>query len=275
MTAGQPRRTQPVVGWEADGPGYQAPVVVLTYPYAGAERLMSLLGGYPALTCTSSTGILPLCARAAVTWRAVEGRRDDSALSSLAVTSTRVLTNAVITSILARTGGRRWCEFATAQPSMAEAFLQIYPQTSFLCLHRVHADVIHAALEASPWGLESPELAPHTNLYPERKAAALTAYWAARSESLIRFEEDHPDACRRVRYEDLANGLRDEGLLAFISLEEQDHDITEHEVTGDISQAHPGSGALPPFPADQVPAPLLAKAEDLASKLGYPSLVPN
>lgn len=273
MTAGQPRRT-PAADRQVGSLAHEAPVVVLTYPYAGAERLESLLRSHPALACTSSTGILPLCARAAATWRAVEGSRADIGLSSLAITSTRVLTNAVITSILARTGRRRWCEFATAPPSMAEAFLQIYPRTRFLCLHRANADVIQAALQANPWGLEGPEFAPHTNLYPERKAAALTAYWATRSEALIQFEEDHSDACRRLRYEDLANGLRDADLPTFLGIEQPDHNLTVREVASNISQNHPSS-RHPPFPANQVPLPLLAKAQELATNLGYPLLASN
>jgi Sulfotransferase family len=248
----------------------QAAAIVLTYRHAGTERLRSLLTMHRDLACTSGTGILPLCEQAAATWRGVEGRAD-ARLSPLAASSIRALTMPVITTVLARQGGRRWCEFVTAPPRAAEAFLQMYPGTRVLCLHRSCADVIDAAIHADPWGLAGPEYAPFTAAYPASTVAALTAYWTARTAPLIAFEESHPDACRRVRYEDLADDPYPDGLFAFLGMEAPRPSLADQASPAD---APPPDGRAP-FPADQVPAPLLTQADGLAGKLGYPPLAPD
>ena len=96
-----------------------APVVVLTYAHSGAARLQSLLASHPDLACTSGTGILPLCEQAAITWRSADDRAGMT-LSPLALASVRALATGIITSMLIRTGKRRWCELATASPMSAE-----------------------------------------------------------------------------------------------------------------------------------------------------------
>ena len=247
-----------------------APVIVLTYPHGGTERLWSLLTGHPGLACTAGTGVLPLCEQAAATWRAVDGGTG-TRLSPLAASSIRAMTTAVIATVLARDGGRRWCEFATAAPRSAEAFLQIYPQARVLCLHRSCTGFIQDAVRASPWGLAGPEYAPFTAAYPASTPAALTACWTAATTPLIEFEEAHPDACMRVRREDLTDGAYPAGLLAFLGLEAPRAGHRGPDAPSPGSPP-PGPAHPAPFPADQIPAPLLAQAGHLTSKLGYPPL---
>jgi len=180
MTASQPAGTgmpgADVAGKFTGHPGAPgAPVIVLTYAHAGAEHLRPLLAGHLDLACTSGTGLLPLCQQAATTWRHVEGQ-PGSALSELAAASIRALATSVITTVLAQTGKRRWCEFATAPPRSTETFLRLYPGTRIICLHRGCADVIRAALHASPWGLSGTSFAPFTAAYPGSTVAALAAY---------------------------------------------------------------------------------------------------
>jgi hypothetical protein len=195
-----------------------APVIVLTYQHGGAERLWSLLTGHPDLACTAGTGVLPLCEQAAATWRSAEGRTG-TRMSPLAARSIRSMTTAVIVTVLARHGGRRWCEFASAPPRCAETFLQLYPQARVLCLYRSCTGFIQDAVRASPWGLAGPEYAPFAAAYPASTPAALTACWTAATAPLIEFEETHPDACMRVRREDVTDGAYPAGLLTFLGIE--------------------------------------------------------
>ena len=244
---------------------------MLTYQHAGAERLRSLLTRDPDLACTYGTGILPLCDAAAATWRSVEGRSADAALSRLAATSIRALTMPVITSVLARQGGRRWCEFAHAPPRLAETFLQLYPQTKVLCLHRSCVDVIDTAIHAEPWGLSGPGYAPFTAAYPASTVAALTAYWNGITAQLIAFEESHPEACRRVRFEDLAGDRYPDDLSAFLGIEAPRPRSGRSDEPGQGKAALPTSqpGALPGRPDSRAsPRP----SHNLARKLGYPPL---
>jgi hypothetical protein len=255
----------------ADDPGQgRSPVIVLTYPHAGAARLRAMLAAHPDLGCTTGTGILPLCQQAADTWRAADGTGVH--LSALAAASTRALATGIVTAMVARLGGRRWCEFAAAPPSAAETFLQLYPQTRLLCLHRAWTEVVHAAVHASSWGPSGPELAPFTAAHPDSAVTALTAYWLTRTEALIDFEHDHPDVSLRVRYEDLADSAEHAHVFAFLGLPLPAPGIAGRPDPDDGSQPSGARGHRDPFPARQVPAQLLARAHDLMTRLGYPPL---
>lgn len=246
-----------------------APVIVLTYPHAGAEQLRSLLARYEDLACTAGTGILPACDGAAAAWLAVDDRPGGQP-SRLAETSTRALVTSMITALLVRHGKRRWCEIATLAPDAAGTFVDLFPATRIVCLHRACPDVIRAAVRASPWGLAGAEYAPFITSYPASMAAALAAYWTARTMSLLAFEEAHPAICHRLRYEDLANAFP--GLSGFLGLTESSRASWGHDEAAppvrDIAGVDRG------FPAGQIPPALLERANRLMEKLGYQPLGP-
>jgi hypothetical protein len=60
-------------------------IIVLTYPHAGDQQLRDVLSANQSVTCTCSTGLLPLCHSAMTTWQNVETR--NSAPSQLAIKS--------------------------------------------------------------------------------------------------------------------------------------------------------------------------------------------
>jgi hypothetical protein len=254
------------------GPG-NGPVIVLTYPHAGGDQLSSLLARNPELACTAGTGILPMCEQAATAWSAVDGRPAGSP-SRLAETSTRSLVTSMLTALLARQGKRRWCEVATAAPDAAATFARLFPGTRIVCLHRGCPDVVRAALNASPWGLAGPMYASFTSAHPASTAAALTAYWAAHTSSLLAFERAHPEICYRVRYEDLGADCLS-GLSDFLGLEDPGYRPAAwlFEVTAD--PAHSATSPETGFPAGQVPPVLLERANDLMERLGYRPVRPT
>jgi hypothetical protein len=260
----------PVGGQES-----RAPVIVLAPAYFGASTLLSLLDGRPDLACTAGTGLLSLCEQAMFTWHNADGRPSGQP-SSLATAAIRAMAASIMTAILARNGKKRWCEIAAANPQAAETFLRLYPGTRFLCLYRSCPGVIRAALDTSPWGIIDPEFAPFTTRYPASTAAAVTAYWVTVTAPLLDFERAHPQACLRVRYEDLAQDQHDQ----------QDHKAEEGRITsflglvGTAGQAIPGGrdeprsaapGAEPAvgLPVSLLPPALLAQANDLLQQLGY------
>lgn len=284
--SGPSRNGNPAIGNHSataaeDRNARDTPVIVLTYLQSGSGRLRELLAQHPGLTCTSGTGILPLCAQAADAWRSADSHAS-TRLSPLAVTSTRALTSAIIIALLARAGGRRWCETATADPATAEMFLQLYPGTQVLCLHRRCTDVVHAALNHSTWEVAGPAIAPFIASYPASPAAALTAYWAARTTSLLAFEDSHPGTCRRIRYEDLPDGLHNDDLFEFLGLPRPG--ITEVPASSRTTDPGPGEpadrvgvapgrpGAQATFAPQQLPQQLRIEADRLLARLGYPPL---
>jgi hypothetical protein len=252
----------------ADPAARGAPIIVLTYPHSGAKRLWSLLTASPTLACTSGTGILPLCKQSAIAWSEADGQLGNR-MSQIAITSTRVLTTSIITSILARQGKRRWCEFATAPPESAENFLQIHPGTRFLIFHRNCADVILSSLSSDAWERKEPESSPFNASYPASAAAAVMAFWVRRTESLIAFEGSNPKICRRVRYEDITTNTSTADMFDFLGIEPIDPLIAPGDIDVGRSQPDPKT----PFAAQQIPAPLLARANTLHRRLGYSPLL--
>jgi hypothetical protein len=267
---GRRDRAAPAVG--SPDPAGHAPVIVLATAYSGAARLRLLLERLPDLACTSGTGVVPLCEHALAAWHNADGR-PGRLPSALAVSSTRALASVMIAAILAREGKRRWCETCTAMPEAAEGFLRLYPAARFVCLHRSCVGVIRAALDASPWGIADPALAPFTRTYPASTAAALTAYWTAHTAGLLAFEQSHPQAVLRVRLEDLITAGQDtaQAVTSFLGVGPDDDKLwpgpgTSHAEAGHLDGAE---GGLPP---GLIPPPVLARANDLLRRLGYPAL---
>jgi hypothetical protein len=266
------RRDPPGSAIDSLDPAGRAPIVVLATEYSGAERLRSLLDGLPGLARTSGTGILPLCEQAAAVWRKADGRPDGQP-SRLAVASTRALADGIITSVLAREGKQRWCEFCYAMPEVAGTFAQLYPGTRFVCLYRSCGGVIRAVLDASPWGIADPALVPFTRAYPASTAAALAAYWIAHTRSLLTFEAAHPQAVLRVRFEDLAPAGQQTGraVTSFLAAASCDGDA----VLTRASHGQPDPVIPEPktdLPVGLIPPAVLAQANDLLRQLDYPAL---
>jgi hypothetical protein len=249
-------------------------VVVLTYAHAGGARLQALLADRLGFACTSGTGILPLCHQAAAAWRHAEDRPADAVLTPIAATSIRSLVAMMATTITARIGRPRWCETTTVQRDVAETFLSLFPRTRFICLHRACDGVIGAALAARPWGLSGPAFAPYVAAYPASTVAALTAYWAAHAGPLLAFEAAFPEACQRVRFEDLdaeAGGGVD-SLADFLG---HSGPLRAAPLGGRGAETTPsGSGDGPPLPVGQLPAHLRNQVDELHARLGYAPLEP-
>jgi hypothetical protein len=245
--------------------------VLLSYPHGGAETVTRILAGNPSLACTTTSGIVPLCHHALQAWQQVDGSGPPS---GLAVKSVRALATQMITIIQAGCGAARWCETAYAGAAAAASFRQIFPETTFVCLHRGLSSVLGEAAGSYPWGLGSSPFWSYSGSHPGNNAATVAAYWAACTEQLLDVEAQHPDACLRVRHEDLA------GHCPVWLAERLGLDGTWRTAVGrpdlpappGAADGRAGPVALPAFPADQVPAPLLAKVADLNARLGYPSL---
>ncbi len=250
----------------------RAPVIVLATSYSGAARLRPVLERVPDLAFTSGTGILPLCEQSLTAWRNADGRPGRP--SALAVSSTRAIAGAIITAVLAREGKRRWCETCTAMPEAAEAFLGLYPAARFVCLYRSCAGFIRAVLDNSPWGITDPTFAPFTKTHPASTAAALAAYWAAHTGSLLTFEQSHPREVLRVRFEDLAAAGQDTALAvtSFLTAgSPADGWARPEPCTPGAGEGHP-DGPETELPIGLIPSALLARVNDLLGQLGYPDL---
>jgi hypothetical protein len=242
----------------------------MAYTGSGADRLRPVLGAFQELTCTSGTGILPLCHNAVTAWREVDGRAGE-AFSPLAAASVRALTGGLVTAILARDGGQRWCEFTSAPPAAASTFARLYPGTLFLIVYCQAVAAIRAILDANPWGLAGPEFAPFVSASPGSTVAALAGYWAVHTSRLLEFERANPRSCLGIRIEDVTANpdriLLDIG--AFLRCEAPGASAwLAHGTDGDQPVGRDLS--VGGIPLAQIPPALLSQLNELHSSLGYP-----
>jgi hypothetical protein len=249
-----------------------APVVVIGYAGSGAERLGLALSWFPELACTQATGILPLCHQAVTAWQAVDGR-NGAGISPLAAASVRALCGGLVTAILAREGGSRWCELSSAPTAAAQTFASLYPGARYLIAHRSVDAVVRTVIGSGSWGLEGREFAPFVSAYPATPVAAVAGYWAAHTADQLEFERANPEACHRVRAEDLAvDAAR---VLPEISdfLALGGGSLPPSRTLDDDWDGPAGAGApaaAQGLPLDRIPGPLLARLNDLHRSLGYP-----
>jgi hypothetical protein len=249
-----------------------SPIIVLSYAYAGAERVQNALAVSSSLSCTSGTGIIPQCAAAAEAWRRIEGQQGTT-MSRLAAAAIRGLVTAQIAAILASSGQPRWCELATAAPDAAETFLQVFPDAHFVCVHRSCLDVIRAGVQANPWGLQAQSLKPFLLAYPGNSVAALAAYWVTATEQLLGFERANQRATDRVHYEDVTArpGQALAAVRAGLGLGGLESDDMPPAQRGwQTEQADAPAEPDARVPAEMIPQPLRQRIAQLHAELGYP-----
>jgi hypothetical protein len=143
-------------------------------------------------------------------------------------------------------------------------FARIFPAARFVCLHRRCDGVIRAVLAANRWGLggDGTGFDGYVMKHPWSPAAAVAEYWATQTEALAGFEADHPEACLRVRYEDMAANPESaaSALAGFTGVY--------------LDTAVRGVGApekSAPVPG-RIPAGLMDRVNKLMTDLGYPEL---
>jgi hypothetical protein len=194
-------------------------------------------------------------------------------MTQLAASSVRRLAVPMMIAGMAGAGGRRFYETAADPPEAAGTFVALFPAAKVLCVHRSCPAVLRAALAASPWGLAGPAYAPYLRAYPGSTFAALLAWWADRTAGLLAFERAHPEACLRVRRENLTAspaGTLD-GIRQFLGLEPPPPWLAPPPPPpGDEKDSSDLAAGTAGFPLGQAPAALRDRAAALHAELGYP-----
>jgi hypothetical protein len=251
------------------------PIIVLTPGFCGEKRLEQLLQRDADVFCTSTTGILAACEISFRAWQRVEGLSIMGNVSPLAMQSVRAMANAMITSMVARYGKRRWCEIATLDPRAASSFLMLFPGTRVIILHRACEDFVYSVLNSSPWGVSGGAFAQSVSAYPNNPVAAISTWWADRSRTLLAFADEHSDSCVCLRFEDLV--LKEENTVSLLS-EFLEIDLggkpaftgmREKEPLSGMERS-PGCGVA--FPVDDLPLALVVEINAIQAKLGYSPL---
>jgi hypothetical protein len=248
-----------------------SPVIVLTYPHAGAELLAEGLAASRTLAVTSATGILPLCHDAIAAWQEVDARIGPP--SSLAIKSVRTLAATMIAAIQVRAGAARWCETSYSGPAAAMSFLRVLPGTTFLCLYRDLDGVFADALQAYPWGFGGTPIWPYAADHPGNNVATIVAYWIDRTQALLEFEKAHPESCVRVSYEDLAEAPDSTIAMTLktIGVKAGDRHVFRQPVAGRDAAGQVGTDLQ--LPHDRIPPRLEDQVRELRAELARVSQV--
>jgi hypothetical protein len=185
---------------------------------------------------------------------------------------------------LARRGKKRFCDKSLSSARSAGLLLRIYPQARFVCLYRHPMDMIRSGLDACPWGLNGYGFDHYAASSPGNAVLALARYWLDNATAIAAFEEQHPDRCHRVRYEDLVTAPEETAadLFGFLGAAPAPG-ITERCFTGERERFGPADykiwatsaitgdsvGRGESVPAGLIPQPVKAAVNELAGKLGY------
>jgi hypothetical protein len=206
----------------------ESPVFILTASRSGSTLLRFILDSHPDLACPPETSIASVCAGLARTWDILEsagsgtGRpvHDPAPLPPHAALAVREAIDGVYGHYLRRRGKRRWCDKSLDSFQFADLITQVYPQAKFICLYRHCMDVIASGVEACPWGLHRFGFDPFVAQFPGNSVAAIGSYWLNVSGTILAFEEKQPDACHRVRYEDMVTAPEESaaGIFSFLGV---------------------------------------------------------
>jgi hypothetical protein len=278
-----------IPGNDAADPG--APVFVLCMGRSGSTLLRFLLDAHPDLACPPETSLPALCAQLAVVWSLIEGaplaqNRGDAppVVPDASIAGIRRTMDMMIPPYLARRAGKRFCDKSLGSARFADLLLRVYPGAKFLCLFRHPMDFISSALDACPWGLNGYGFDAYISGSPGNAVLALARYWLDGATAIAAAEDQHPESCYRLRYEDLVSAPEEAaaGVFDFIGVprvpgisekcftsEHERFGPADHKIwhTSAISSASVGRGAS--IPAGLIPQPLLRDINTLAERLGY------
>jgi Sulfotransferase family len=193
---------------DAPEPG---PVIVLTASRSGSTLLRFILDSNPELGCPPETGLGQASRGLAQLWTtladASQSRTDDfqprKHLDERAAQAMRTVISGFYSDYLDSRGKRRWCDKSLDNFMFAGLIGQIFPNARFICLYRHCMDVIASGVETSPWGLQGFGFSEYAHQYPGNSVAAIGSYWLNVARTMLAFEQEEPDRCLRIRYEDL------------------------------------------------------------------------
>ena len=255
-----------MTGPAAAGPALPAaggPVIIAGSPQAGVGVLREALASGQEVSWIDATGLVHLGHQVATVWSRVDGR--SAAPQALTQSAVRSLLQTMLAGRLAADGRRRWAAATVPAPRAGlDFFARVFPAARFVCAHRSCDAVIRAVLAVNRWGLggDGTGFDGYVMKHPWSPAAAVAEFWADQAEALAGFEADHPEACLRVRYEDMA-----------ASPESTDSALADF--TGLRLGTTAGGAVAPRGPAPvpgRIPAGLMDRVNKLMTDLGYPEL---
>jgi hypothetical protein len=262
------------------------PVIVLTCARSGSTLLRFILDSHPALACPPETGVIDICSRMGGLSLLLKGpdAHPREGLSDLGADAIRTWVTTMFAGYLTQAGKSRWCEKSLGSAELAGRFLSLFPKARFICLYRSCLDVVDSLHEACPWGLRGYGLEPFTASHPGDSVSAAADYWVCHTRPILEFEQSYPEACLRVRYEDLTTDPATAALRVFGFLGEREvpgllsdflaeprprFGPADHKIW-DTTRVHADSvGRGVRVPVRTLPPVILGMINELHGELGY------
>lgn len=186
----------------------------------------------------------------------------------------------------ARTGKRIYVDKSLDSVYHLKLVQELFPEARFVMIYRHVMDTIASGIEASPWGFNAYGYAPYVQASPGNSVAALASYWLDHVTRAHAWETEHPEACHRVRYEDLVSRPAETivALQGFLGVEEDpsvlssafERDLANGpgdykvEYTNSVHSKSVGRGKR--VPVAMLPPALLAGLNEKLEVLGYAPL---
>jgi hypothetical protein len=269
----------------------RAPVLVLTTSRSGSTLLRFILDSHPDLACPPETSFAAAGGLLARTLDILENAGSDSKVvtgpwqpSAMTLSTVRETIDRVYGQYLQRRGKPRWCDKSLDTYQFAELITQLYPDAKFICLYRHCMDVIASGIEACPLGVTRFGFDPYVSRTPGNNVAAIGTYWLETVQAIMAFEQQHPESCHRVRYEDLATAPEETAtaIFSFLGARQvpgitQSCFVTPHEENGPgdekiwftkgVTAGSLGRGTR--ILADALPPPVRQAVNETLAKLDY------
>ncbi len=267
------------------------PVFVLCAGRSGSTLLRFVLDAHPDLACPPETNVPALCGQLANVWALIEGaplsanRGDEPPdIPDAAIAGVRETVDRMVGSYLLRRGKKRYCDKSLGTARFAYLMSRVWPESKFLCLVRHPMDVIASGIEACPWGLGGYGFDPYIAETPSNSVFAMARFWVENVSLITSAEQEHPDRCYRVRYEDMVADPQAaaDGIFGFLGVARVP-DIAEKMFTADRERFGPadykiwntsqvnsdsvGRGWV--IPAGLIGPQYLQAMNELCGKLGY------
>jgi len=269
----------------------RSPVFVLCMARSGSTLLRFILDAHPEVACPPETNLPALCAQLAVVWSLIEGAplsmtRGDTppVVPPAAVAGIRRTLDNMLGPYLARRGKVVLCDKSLGTAQYASLLADIYPGARFISLYRHPMDVIASGMEACPWGLNGYGFDPYISGSPGNAVCALARYWLENATMIARVEEQYPDRCHRVRYEDLVEAPEQvaDGMFRFAGVTPEPG-VMRRCFTAERERLGPGDhkiwhtsqvtaasvGRSQNIPVGLIPPAVLEETNELLSQLGY------
>lgn len=269
------------------------PIWLITCARSGSTLLRYMLDAHADIACPPETNIAGMAEMVARVWYILCADQSGDFPDEPSPDVRESILQAVRAPMVhfCEAQGKRWyCDKSLDTLLHAASVSDLFPDSRYILLFRNVMDVVASGLEASPWGFNAYGFEPFVRQSPHNLVAALVQYWNVHVHRALEWEDEHPELCLRVRYEDLVARPHEEltRIYHFLAIEPDFSVIDRAFRKPRLYTAGPGDHKVVytdrihtdsvdrgrTIPVTMIPAPLLDATNEHLQRLGYDQLTP-